>query len=205
MINVAIVDDHQMVVDSLSRVIDDSGIARIISKYYDLNSCRNGLAKTFPDILLLDISFPDGNGVDFCAEITKAYPELKIIMLTGTKEFSIAKHALHNGALGYILKSANLPEILAGIKAVSEENEFLCHEIKGLLEDKNNQEVIFLTPTEETVLKYIAKGYTTKEIANRFFRSEETVKSHRKNLFTKLKVQNMADLIAKAYQMKLLP
>ena len=106
MIDLQIVDDHKMVVESLSKLIDESGIAEITDVYYDLRTCWEGLSKRLPDILLVDIALPDGDGVDFCAEVKKVYPELKIMMLTTYKEFNIAKRALHNGALGYILKNA---------------------------------------------------------------------------------------------------
>ena len=100
MINLQIVDDHKMVVESLSKQINESGKAQVTGAYYDLASCRKGLESSVPDIMLLDIGLPDGDGVDFCKEITKKYPNLKIIMLTSYKEFSIAKRALHNGAKG---------------------------------------------------------------------------------------------------------
>ena len=81
-INVAIVDDHKMVVKSLSKLINESDIAFISKVYYDIQACKSGLKETLPDVLLLDVGLPDGDGVDFCAEIIKEYPDLKIVMLT---------------------------------------------------------------------------------------------------------------------------
>jgi DNA-binding NarL/FixJ family response regulator len=95
-----------MVVESLSKLINESGIAQVTCVYFDLKSCRTGLKDKLPDVLLLDIGLPDGDGVDFCTEIKKIHPRLKIIMLTTYKEFSIARRALYNGALGYILKNS---------------------------------------------------------------------------------------------------
>ena len=204
LIRVSIVDDHKMVVESLSKVINESDIAQVTGKYYNLESCHQGLAKERPDILLLDIGLPDGNGIDFCAEIIKEYPEIKIIMLTTYKEFHVAKRALHNGALGYILKNAGSEEVFAGIETVSKGTQFLCEEIDILLKDKKDSDIIWLTNREKEVLKYIADGYTTKEIADFIFVDSETVKSHRKNLFTKVKAKNMAELLKKAYEMKLI-
>jgi len=204
MIEVQIVDDHKMVVESLSRMIDESGIAQVTGKYYDLASCRVGLKKKRSGVLLIDIELPDGDGVDFCAEVKRSYPELKIIMLTTYKEFNIAKHALHNGALGYVLKNAELDEIFSGIQAVSRGEQFLCEGIGGLLEDKKDMEVIWLTYREKEILKYTADGYTAKETADQIFRDVETVKFYRKNLFLKLKAKNMAELIKKGYEMKLI-
>ena len=203
MVNVQIVDDHRMVVKSLSRLINESEIAQVANVYFDLASCREGLANELPDILLLDIGLPDGDGVDFCSEIRKQYSELKIIMLTSYKEFSIAKRALHNGALGYILKNAESEEMLMGIETVSKGEVFLCDEIDILLKEKASDEVIWLSNREREILKYVADGYTTKEIADLIFREFDTVKFFRKNLLIKLNARNVAELIKKAYEMKL--
>ncbi|MDR1809817.1 MAG: response regulator transcription factor [Prevotella sp.] len=203
MLNIQIVDDHKLLTDSLSRIINESDTARITKIYYDLESCRQGLAKEIPDILLLDIELPDGNGVDFCAEATKICPGLRIIMLTSYKEFNLAKHALHNGALGYILKNSEPEELLAGIKAVGMNEQFLCEEIDLLLKDKGTEEAVWLTNTEKLVLKHIADGYTRKEIAALFHRDEETIKTHWRNLLVKLKAKNTAELVKKGYEMRL--
>jgi DNA-binding NarL/FixJ family response regulator len=204
MIDVQIVDDHKMIVESLGRMINQSGIARVTGEYYDLKSCRKGLAKETPDILLLDIELPDGDGVDFCAEAKKDCPALKIIMLTGYKEFNIARHALHNGAIGYVLKNADSEEIFSAIETVSRGEQFLCEEIDLLLEDKKDSKAIWLTNREKEILKYTANGYTEREIANSICRNMETVKAYRKKLLLKLKAKNMAELIKKSFEMKLI-
>lgn len=172
--------------------------------HYDLESCRRGLPEGLPDILLLDIALPDGDGVDFCKEIKQAYPELKIIMLTTYKEFNIAKRALHNGALGYILKNAESEEMFAGIETVNRGEQFLCEEIDILLQDKRHEEMIWLTNREKEVMKYIADGNTTKEIANMIFRDVETIRTFRKNLLIKLQARNTAELVKKGYEMRLI-
>ncbi|WP_081852606.1 response regulator transcription factor [Prevotella sp. 10(H)] len=202
MINLQIVDDHRMVVESLSKLINESGVATVTHAYYDLKSCREGLAKELPDVFLLDIALPDGDGVNFCAEIKKQYPELKIIMLTTYKEFNIAKRALHNGALGYILKNAESEEMLIGIEAVNRGEQFLCEEIDILLENKKNQNVIWLSNREKEILQYVADGLTTKEIADIISRTTENVRTFRRNLLIKLQARNVAELIKKGYEMK---
>ena len=204
MISLQIVDDHKMVVESLSKLINESGKAQVTGVYYDLESCGKGLESSVPDIMLLDIGLPDGDGVDFCKEITKKYPNLKVIMLTSYKEFSIAKRALHNGAKGYILKNAESEEMLAGIETVSDGGIFLCEEIDMLLVNKKSDDVIWLSNREREVLLYIAEGYTTNEIADKIFRSAEAVRSQRRNLLIKMNAKNMAVMVKKAYDMKLI-
>jgi len=198
MINVAILDDHKMVVISLSKLINETNIATVNQVYYDINSCRSGLNKPLPDILLLDVGLPDGNGVEFCAELKKKFRKLKIIMLTSYKEFNVAKRALHNGALGYVLKNAEPEEIIAGIETVNAGKQFLCEEIEILLKQKQYKEAVWFSPREKEVLQYIADGYTTKEIADMLEREEATVKTFRKILFAKFEVGNTAQMIKKA-------
>ena len=202
--NVSIVDDHKMVVDSLSRLISESGMAQIVGVYYDIQSCRLGLENTFPDVLLLDIGLPDGDGVDFCGELTRKYAGLKIAMLTTYKEFSIVKRAMHNGALGYILKNAECEEMLAGIDAVSRGKLFLCEEIDLLLKKKSSEDVVWLSNREKQILTYIAEGLTTKEIAETICRDEETVRTYRRNLLIKLNAKNTPEAVKKGMIMKLI-
>lgn len=204
MIKLHLVDDHKMVVESLSKLINGSGIAEVTAVYYDLKSCREGLSKTVPDILLLDIGLPDGDGVEFCREIRKMYPGLKIIMLTTYKEFSIAKRSLSNGANGYILKNSETEEMLLGLQCVNEGKLFLCDEIDLLLEKRKNEELIWLSGREKEVLNYIAEGYTTKEIADMIFRNVETVRTYRKNLLIKMNARNTAEVVRKACEMRLI-
>ena len=202
-ISVSIADDHKMVVKILSKMINESNIAQVKDVYFNLKSCKAGLAVSLPDVLLLDIGMPDGDGVDFCAEITKIYPGLKIIMLTSYKEFNVAQRALHSGALGYVLKNADPEEIFAGIEVVSQGRQFLCEEIDILLNNRPKEQVVWYSPREKQILQYIADGYTTKEIADKIFRDEETVKSIRKNLLIKIVAKNAFEMVKKACEQNL--
>ncbi len=204
MINLCIVDDHRLVVESLVKLINESGVATVTQSYYDLESCRKGLMKELPDILLLDIALPDGDGVDYCLEVKKHHPELKIIMLTTYKEFNIAKRALLNGANGYILKNAESEEMFKGIECVSKGKQFLCDEIDILLDRNINESVVWLSHREKEILGYLAEGLTTKEIADKIYRSTENVRTFRRNLLIKLQAKNVAELIKKGYDMKLI-
>ncbi len=204
MTDVYIVDYHKLIVESLAIMIDGSGKARVVGKYYDLASCRSALTRDSQGILLLDVVIPDGNGVDFCIEAAESYPNLKIIMLTGFKEFNIAKHALHNGASGYVLKNADHEEIFAAIETVDGGGKFLCEEIDLLLQEKKDEQVVWLTNREKEILRHTAAGLTVRETAELITRETETVRFHRKNLLMKLGARNMVELIRRADEMKLI-
>jgi DNA-binding NarL/FixJ family response regulator len=204
MINVQIADDHAIVVQSLSKMINESDFARVTNVYYTLTSCIEGLTKQLPDVLLLDIGMPDGDGVEFCAAVTKMYPSLKIIMLTGYRGFNIAKHSLNSGARGYILKNADPEEMFAGIKAVNSGKQFLCEEMDALLKDKKETDAIWLTDIEKSILRLCADGYTRRQIAEIVHRDAETVKSHLKNIRVKLFAKNTTQAVQTGHLMKLI-
>jgi DNA-binding NarL/FixJ family response regulator len=203
MIHVQIVDDHKILVEGLQRIINETGIAEVTGIYYNLNSCRKGLTRERPDVLLLDIELPDGNGIDFCEEMIHLYPDLKIMMLTTFNEFSIAKRSLHNGALGYVLKNSTGEEILAGIETVNTGETFLCENIDLLMKKKKNDELIFLTNREKEVLQLTAIGLTGNEIAEKLFISQETVKGYKKDLLLKFGAKNSVALVTDAIRKKM--
>lgn len=216
MINVQMVDDHKVVIESIGKVINDSGIAKVTNIYFTLRSCREGLAKQLPDILFLDIrmpvpateirvnEIPDDDGIKFCAEMTKTYPGLKVIMLTYHRDFNIVKHAMANGALGYILKNANSAEMFAGIEAVNRGEKFLCEEIDILMKDRPGTNAVWLTNTEINILKKCAEGLTQRQIAIDTCRNQETIKSHLKNIRVKLGAKNTAQAVSEGYALNLL-
>jgi len=195
MIKVYITDDHKIVVDSISKIINDScDDIRIEKCFYDIASCTTGLKSELPDVLLLDIQLPDGDGVEFCGKLKAKYPELKIIMLTSFSESSIAKRALSNGARGFILKNVNINELAEGIRVVDSGKAFISKDIRNNLDDAEDK-AIWLTNREKEVLCLLAKGFSTFEIAGKLSRDEETVRTHRKNILLKLGAKNVAEAV----------
>lgn len=204
MTDIYIVDDHTLVVEGIARIVEDSGRARVAGKFYDLASCRTALTENCEGVMLLDVELPDGNGVDFCADAARDYPRLGIVMLTCYKEFNIARHALHNGALGYVLKNSDPEEIFAAIETVGRGERFLCEQIDTLLDEKKDEPVIWLTKREKEILGHMADGLTTREISERVISGVEGVRYHRKNLMFKFGARNMVQLIRRAVEMKLI-
>jgi len=202
-LKVAIVDDHRIVVDGLERIIDESGIARLTGKSYDVAGCWKMLAKELPDVLMLDVGLPDGSGMDLCPEIKARYPKVNILMLTSYAEKAIISYVLDNGASGYILKNAMSEEIMEGILTVASGKRFLSEDVDLLLK-KDRKLQITLTPQERKLLKSVAEGFTNAEIADKLCLGYETIRSYRKNLFLKLGAHNSAELIKIATENKLL-
>lgn len=203
MITVHITDDHKMLVEGLKASIEESGIATVTGTSHTLAECRNALSFQRPEVLLLDLNLPDGNGIDFCSDITQKYPAMKVLVLTTHNEYSIAKRVMENGASGYILKNSLSEEVVAGIEAVMNNEIFLCDEIDILI-NKRSDETIWLTAREQELLRLIADGYTNQEIADKVFLSVETIKTYRKNLILKLGAKNSMMLVRIALEKKLI-
>jgi DNA-binding NarL/FixJ family response regulator len=193
LICVAIVDDHKIVVDGLEQTIAKSGIAQLVGKAYSAAECMQMLKNEQPQVLLLDIGLPDESGMDLCPKIKFQYPAVNILMLTSYSEYAIIKQVLNNGASGYILKSSDADEIIEGILTVASGKRFLSEEVDVLLHKKRDQ-VVELTRREHELLKLIAAGYTSIEIADKMCLGYETIRSYRKNLHVKLGAHNTADL-----------
>ncbi|MDD4777616.1 MAG: response regulator transcription factor [Fermentimonas sp.] len=201
MIQVNITDDHKVLVEGLSRIINDSKTARVAATAYSASECRWMLMSRLPDVLLLDINLPDGNGIDLCSEITSKYPKMKILALTSFAELTVIRLMLDAGAFGYILKNAMADEIMLGIQTVASGERFLCDEVDLLLKKQSGLEII-LTKKERELLELICEGYTSNEIAERMFLSVETINSYRKNLLFKLNAKNTAAMVRIAIEEK---
>lgn len=203
MLNVNITDDHKMFVEGLTRIINDSRTIRVAATAHTATGCRWMLMSGLPDVLLLDINLPDGNGIDLCRELINKYPELKILALTSFGELTVIRRMLDAGAFGYILKNAMAEEILMGIRTVAAGETFLCDEVDMLLKKQTGLEII-LTKKERELLELICEGCTSYEIAERMFLSVETVNSYRKNLLFKLNAKNTAAMVRMAIEEKLI-
>ena len=201
MITVHITDDHKVLVEGLKMLIHESKNISVIGVSHTLEECRKALLYQSPDVLLLDLSLPDGSGIDFCSEIRKKHPQIKILILTTHNEYSVAKQVMENGASGYILKNALAEEVIVGIEAVMEGETFLCDEIDVLMKKKPKQ-MIWLTTREKELLRLIVDGYTNQEIADKLFLSIETIKTYRKNLILKLGAKNSMLLVKMAIEEK---
>lgn len=201
MIRVHIADDHRMLVEGLQAAIEESGVAKVTETSHTLDACRKTLLFRRPDVLLLDISMPDGNGIDFCKEMHEAYPDMKILMLTTYDEYTMVNRAVAAGASGYIQKNALSEEVVKGIETVMTGGKYFSSEI-DLLMKKRVDHAVWLTAREQELLRHIVDGCTNQEIADRMFLSVETIKTYRKNLIQKLGVKNSTVLVKKALEKK---
>jgi len=203
MIKVAIVEDHKMIAEGLERLINESETAVVIGKAHSISECFIMLEENLPDVLLLDIGLPDGNGIDFCSKIKEKYSFVKVLMLTSYGELATINRALKTGADGYILKNSLPEEMLEGISIVASGKRFLCKEVNESLKKQEHNKTE-LTRREHELLKLIADGYTLPEQVDKMCLGYNTIRGYRQKLNIKLYAHNTVQLIENAKALKLL-
>jgi DNA-binding NarL/FixJ family response regulator len=202
MISVAIVDDQRIITDSLERLLNDSETVGVTGKAYSVSECWEMLRSVCPEVLLLDISMPDGNGIDLCPKIKERYPQIKILMLTSYGELATITRAFDAGADGYILKNSQPEELIEGICTVASGERFLCEEVDVTLRS-NQRNLLELTRREMELLQLIAEGYTLPEQADKMYLGYNTIRSYRQKLNIKLSAHNTVQLLQNAKALKL--
>src|SRR5688572_854424 len=195
---VFIVDDHYMVIEGIRSLLQDEKNIEWTGHASNASSCRAFLQQHQPDIILMDINLPDGNGIDLCKEVKQKYPSVFVIGLSTFNQQSFIQKMMENGASGYVLKNATREELTKAIETVIKGKTYLSEEASQTLRKETTN--IVLTRREKEVLELIAEGMTNAVIAQKLFISVTTVDTHRKNLLAKLEAKNTAALIKIAVQ-----
>ncbi|MBC7449314.1 MAG: response regulator transcription factor, partial [Hymenobacteraceae bacterium] len=157
-----------------------------------------------PDVVLLDLSLPDGNGADVCRELRRLAPPPRVVALTTHHERTHVERLLAAGATGYVLKNARPDELLDAIGKAHAGKRYFSDEVQELLLSPPLPAAPVLTRREKEVLGLIAGGLTGQAIADKLFVSASTIETHRRNLLTKLDAANTAALISAAARYALL-
>lgn len=202
-----IVDDHPMVVAGLKSLLSQLKNAEVAGAVSNAFDAILFLKKNKVDIILLDINLPDISGIDLCKKINKEFPEIRILGISTFSERSYISRMIENGASGYLIKSASVEEIAEAIETVLKGNLYLSVSMEHLLRPlcvTQLDKLPALTKREKEILSNIADGLTNNQIAEKLFISPLTVDSHRKNLLTKLNVNNTASLIRLAVENRLI-
>lgn len=192
-IDVYIVDDHTMFNEGLTDAINRSETVYVSRSFTTLAECQAALKERRPDVLLLDISMPDGDSTAFCRWVTEEFPKVKILAVTIHDEYSMIRRMLDSGVHGYVLKSAPIEELTAAIQTVWKGQEYISPKVREIISEGSANAVI-LTTVEHHILRFICDGCTNPEIADRMNLSIETVNWYRKRLLAKYGVKNSVQL-----------
>jgi DNA-binding NarL/FixJ family response regulator len=196
MIRLFIIDDHQMIIEGIHSLLQGEPGIEWMGSTKSPDDLMLFLAKSQPDVLLMDINLPQRSGLELCREVKEKYPAINIIGLSTSSQPSVIRKMRENGASGYLLKDASRSEILEAFQQVNKGKEYISFSVAQALKKKGSDTSLpELTRREKEILELIADGLTNRKIAAKLFLDRTTVNSHRKNMLTKFNVKNTAALI----------
>ncbi len=211
-INVMIADDHAIVRSGLRSILEAEKDLKLTGEATGGYEAIELVDQAPPEILLLDISMPDLDGISVTRNLITRYPDLKILILTIHEDRALIQEAIKSGASGYILKKAAEADLIAAIHTILKGDTYVDPVlIRDLIVDQSEKESHSskpldnpLTPRETEVLKLIVNGYTNRQIGEELTISVRTVDGHRANLSGKLGLKNRVELVRYAREQGLI-
>ncbi len=202
-IKILLADDHAIIRESLREMLNKHDDLEVVAEAENGRIAVELALSGEIDIIIMDISMPDLNGIEAAQRITSEKPEMKIIALSVQADKRYVLRMLEAGASGYLLKDCGFNELKEAIITVAGGRKYLSPEISdsvidGLVRGKDDQKtkgLEILTLREKEVLQLLAEGCASKEIADKLAISHTTVDTHRKKIMDKLQIHNWADLI----------
>ncbi|MGD1097813.1 MAG: response regulator transcription factor [Bryobacteraceae bacterium] len=202
--DVLLVDDHKIMRDGIKAILGRGEEFRVVGEAENGTDAVQFVKRSRPDLVLMDIGLPGLSGVETTAEILRFHPECKVVILSMYDDENSVVGAIRSGARAFILKKASDTDLLDAMRMVARGGAYLSPQVsdrllnriqKGDLEAKQSPPVLeVLSPRELQVLRMVAEGKTSKEIAVMLDLREQTVRSYRKTMMKKLGVNNVAGL-----------
>ena len=193
-----IVDDHKVLLDSLETALNHKKDLEVIGTAADGKELFDLLRHQKPDVIVLDIEMPTMDGIEASKRLKKEYPKIKIIILTMYNTQVFVQLLISLGVNGYVLKNANTDELATAIKTVARGASFFGSGVPLSFEPKGKARI---TKGELRVLRLVAKGLNSPEIADELHLATTTVETHRKNMRNRLNARNSIELIRIAESM----
>lgn len=201
-ISVVLADDHQIIRDGLRALISLQADMEVVAEASDGRSTTQAVIDHGPDVVVMDISMPDLNGIEATRQIRQRNPSVKILALSMHSDRRLISGMLTAGARGYVLKDCAFDEIATAIRTVATGRTYLSPTIADVVVDEfvqqgsNEKASAFavLTPRETEVLQLVAEGHGTKAVAARLHISIKTVETHRRQIMDKLDIFTVPEL-----------
>jgi DNA-binding NarL/FixJ family response regulator len=198
-IKVLIVDDHKLISEAWSSLLREAPGIQVIGTADNVDEAYDKAVIHKPEIVLMDINLGAGSGFDATEKINNTLPKTRVIGLSLHDDITYVKKFLSIGAKGYLTKNTSKTELIEAIHAVQRGDVFIGSDIKdryftSLLNVDSSESKKELTMKEIEIVKLIAQGMSSKEIAEKLFISHRTVETHRHNILKKLELSNAAQL-----------
>jgi len=192
MIRVFLLDDHEIVRRGVRDLLESAGDIEVVGEAGTAEEALGRIQATGPDVAVLDVRLPDGNGVEVCREIRSRRPEIQCLMLTSFSDDEALFDAIMAGAAGYVLKQIRSSDLIEAIRKVAAGESLLDpRSTQKVLErlregEEQDERLKHLTEQERRILALLADGLTNRQIADAMFLAEKTVKNYVSNLLTKM-------------------
>ena|SRR5712691_6688298 len=207
-IRVVLADDHTLVRAGIRALLEKLPDVHVVAEASDGREAVHLVTTTQPDVVLMDIAMPGLNGLEATRRLVKEFPAIRVLILSMHKNEEYVWQALRAGAVGYLLKDADLAELALAITAVTRGETYLSppiskHVIREYVQRVGGEETGLeqLTPRQREILQLIAEGHTTKMIAQRLGLSVKTVETHRVQMMERLDIHEIAGLVRYAIRM----
>ncbi len=210
--SVMIVDDHRVVIEGIRGVLGDLPEFEVVGVALNGRQAMKRIASLVPDLVIMDISMPDLNGLDATLQIKKQFPDTNVVIYTMHSESEYVIELFKAGISAYILKDSPLSDLVLALKAVRQRGTYFNGSTQQILQrhlrdledgQKHPDGFESLSLREREVLQLLAEGKSIKEIASQLCVSPKTVETHKYNLMAKLNVRRLADLVKIAIRKKL--
>jgi len=191
-VRVFLLDDHEIVRRGVKELLEADGDLEVVGEAATAAEALARIPPTRPDVGVLDVRLPDGDGVQVCREIRSAHPEIQCLMLTSFADDEALFQAIMAGASGYVLKQIKGADVVEAVRAVASGWSLLdpsvtARVLERLRSGSEEDELLArLSPQERNILRLIADGLTNRQIAEQVHLAEKTVKNYVSNLLSKL-------------------
>jgi two-component system response regulator DevR len=203
-----LVDDHEVVRLGLKALLEHHPQFEVVGEAGTAKDAIEQVAKTLPDVVLMDIRLPGASGIEACEEITRRFPDTRVIMLTSYAEDEMLFSAIRAGASGYVLKQIGGEDLIRALEAVGRGEALLdpavtqrvFQEVRRAVKEEEASAFANLSQQEKNVLVLVSEGRTNREIAKALFLGEGTVRNYVSSILSKLRVSNRAEAAAYAVE-----
>jgi two-component system, NarL family, response regulator DevR len=191
-IRVFLVDDHEVVRRGVRDMLEAEDDIEVVGEAGTVEEALGRIPATSPDVALLDVRLPDGDGVELCRDLRSSNPEIHALMLTSYDDDEALFNAMMAGASGYVLKQVRGSDLIANVRRVAAGESTLDPKLTTKLVDRlrrqneDDELVARLTEQERRILELLAEGLTNRQIADRMILAEKTIKNYVSNLLAKL-------------------
>jgi DNA-binding NarL/FixJ family response regulator len=191
-IRVFLLDDHEIVRRGLRDLLEGEDDIEVVGEAGTVAEAVDRVPSTRPDVAVLDVRLPDGNGVEACRDIRSTHPEVRCLMLTSFADDEALFDAIMAGASGYLLKQIRSMDLVESVRKVAQGHSLLDPTVTAKVLDRlrnppeEDKQLQSLTDQERKILDHLAEGLTNRQIGERMYLAEKTVKNYVSNLLLKL-------------------